>query len=382
MNNWWSRVGTTSMAIFAMMFGAGNLMLPLKVGLLAGSQNVWAVTGFIITGVIVPMLGLLVSILFEGDYRAYFGRIGKIPGDILICFSMMALGPLIIMPRIVALTYTMLSPFLPPMPAWFFAAVFLTLAYIATYQQERLLALIGKVLSPLKVVSLGSIIIIGLLSGVQPSMVTESIAAIFAMGAQYGYGTLDLIGTVFFGSVIMALLQQEQHASIRSTVTLAAYAALGASLLLGTVYAGMTYLGVFHGYGLEALNEGQLFSAISFRILGTCGAALIGLTVFLACFTTTVALATVVATYIHQDLLHKKISYPLTLALMFGVCMVPASFDLFVIMRLSLPLIIASYPVFIAIMVCNGLYKLVSFSYIKLPVALTLIAVIVSQFLF
>lgn len=382
MNNWWSRVATASMAIFAMLFGAGNLMLPLRVGLLGGSQNMWGLLGFLLTGVIVPMLGLLVSIVFEGDYRAYFGRVGKIAGALLIFFSMMTLGPVIIMPRIVALTYTMLQPFLPAMYPWVFAAGFLFLAFIATYQQERLLSLIGKVLSPLKVFSLASIILIGLFSGMPASLVTESVATIFTMGALYGYGTLDLIGTVFFGSVIMALLHQdEKQASMRSTVTIAATAALGAALLLGSVYAGMTYLGVFHGYGLEALNEGQLFSEISFRIVGVCGAALIGLTVFLACFTTTVSLATVVASYIHQDILKQTISYPLTLALMLGVCMIPASFDLSVIMSVSMPIIVASYPVFIVVMVCNGLYKLCGFPYIKLPVAATLLAVIALQFL-
>jgi branched-chain amino acid:cation transporter, LIVCS family len=382
MNKWWSRVVTTSMAIFAMLFGAGNLMLPLKVGLLGGSENIWGLLGFIVTGVVVPMLGLLVSVVFEGDYRAYFGRVGLLSGKILIFFSMMTLGPLIILPRIVALTYTMLQPFLPPMQPWFFAALFLSLAYIATYQQERLLALIGKILSPLKVISLASIIIVGLWSGTQVKLVTDSLSSIFSMGVRYGYGTLDLIGTVFFGSVIIALLQQEKQTSMKSTVRIAACAAFGAALLLSMVYAGMTYLGVFHGYGFEALNEGELFSAISFRILGTCGAALIGLTVFLACFTTTVALSTVVATYMHQDILQNRISYPLTLAIMLGICMIPASFDLSVIMRVSLPIIVASYPLFITIMICNGLYKLCGFSYIKMPVMLTLAWIVITQFLY
>ena len=380
MNNWWLRVGTASMAIFAMLFGAGNLMLPLKVGLLGGSQNVWGLLGFIITGVVVPMLGLLVSSVFEGDYHAYFGRVGNISGKILIFFSMMTLGPLIIMPRIVALTYTLLRPFLPSMAGWVFAALFLSLAYAATYQQERLLALIGKILSPLKVISLTSIILIGLCSGMQASLVTNSVLSIFTMGALYGYGTLDLIGTVFFGSVIMALLRQEEKLSMRSTVIIASCAALGAAILLSIIYAGMTYLGAFHGYGLEALDEGRLFSEISFRILGGCGAALIGITVFLACFTTTVALATVVAHYIYEDLLNKKLNYPLTLALMLAVCMVPASFDLSVIMKLSLPIIIASYPLFIVIMLCNGLYKLFGFPYIKLPVAIALLVILIAQF--
>jgi LIVCS family branched-chain amino acid:cation transporter len=382
MNNWWSRVATASMAIFAMLFGAGNLMFPLQVGLLGGSQNIWGLIGFLLTGVIVPMLGLLISILFEGDYRAYFGRVGQLPGALLIFFSMMILGPLIIMPRIVALTYTMLQPFLPAMYPWFFAAGFLFLAFLATYQQERLLALIGKVLSPLKVFSLASIILIGIFSGMSASLVSASAAKVFTMGALYGYGTLDLIGTVFFGSVIMALLHQdEKRTGMRDTVAIAATAACGAALLLGIIYAGMTYLGVFHGYGLEALNEGQLFSAISFRVVGVCGAVLVGLTVFLACFTTTVSLATVVASYIHKDILYQKISYPLTLALMLGVCMIPASFGLSVIMSVSMPLIVASYPIFITVMICNGLYKLCGFPYIKLPVAVTLIAVIALQFL-
>lgn len=44
--------------LFGMFFGAGNLIFPVHMGQMAGS-NVWqAIVGFIITGVGLPLLGV------------------------------------------------------------------------------------------------------------------------------------------------------------------------------------------------------------------------------------------------------------------------------------------------------------------------------------
>ena len=59
----------TGLAIFAMLFGSGNLIFPLKLGILAGNKTYIGIIGFIISGVLIPLAGLLGVVLFDGDYR-------------------------------------------------------------------------------------------------------------------------------------------------------------------------------------------------------------------------------------------------------------------------------------------------------------------------
>ena len=73
---------TTSLAIFSMLFGAGNLMFPINVGLTAGDQNLLAIFSFMITAILLPLLGIATIILFNGDYEAFFNRLGTIPAPL------------------------------------------------------------------------------------------------------------------------------------------------------------------------------------------------------------------------------------------------------------------------------------------------------------
>lgn len=372
-----SHLFVTSLAIFAMLFGAGNLMLPLRLGLEAGDASFFGFLGFALTGVIVPVIGLLSIVSFNGDYEGFFNRLGKIPGFVAVLFCMFIIGPLVVMPRIVTLSYEMLSPFLPEMSVFTFSLLFLSLVFLATFRPGKLLTIIGKILSPLKVTSILLIVGIGVYTGsvVAPSIFSKT--DVFMQGLELGYMTLDLLGAIFFGSIIVSLLTSSSSTAMdmRQAVKVAAFSSVFAATLLALVYLGMTYLGAYHGVGLAELNEGQIFSAISFRVLGAYGAALIGLTVFLACFTTTVSLSAVVGDYTQRVLFKNKISYPTALVIVLSVCALISRHGLGAILAFSAPFIIATYPIFIAIAVCNLLYKLFGFTYIKLPVALVTLLV-------
>ncbi|MGC2310963.1 MAG: branched-chain amino acid transport system II carrier protein [Candidatus Babeliaceae bacterium] len=377
-NSLLTRVYIISLTIFAMLFGSGNLMFPLRVGIESGTKTAWGIAGFIVTGVLLPLMGLLTIIAFKGDYRAFFGRLGKIPSFFLILFSMLIIGPFVVMPRIVTLSYEMLQPFLPPMHVAFFSALFLGLVFLVTYRPTKLLDIIGKFLSPLKVVSIIIIILCGLFTGKQAEIVTLSAWQLFKKGAHYGYFTLDLLGAIFFGSIIVTLLtryaESEERTSMGQAVKIAGISGIVASCLLGAIYIGMSCLGAWFGQGLGQLNEGQIFSAVSFRVLGNYGAALIGFTVFLACFVTTVSLAVVVAEYVRTEIGRGKLSFASALLLVLITCGIFAQFGLSSILHYSIPFIVASYPVFIVITACNAAYALWGFKYIKIPT--TIIAVI------
>lgn len=64
--------------LFGMFFGAGNLIFPVHLGQLAGRNLIPAMTGFIITAVGIPILGVAaIGNTHSDGLKALSARIGK-----------------------------------------------------------------------------------------------------------------------------------------------------------------------------------------------------------------------------------------------------------------------------------------------------------------
>ena len=373
-----SQTIATGLAIFSMFFGAGNLIFPLKVGLIAGEKNIWAILGFMLTGVILPLLGLIAIILFNGDYKAFFNRLGKIPGACFTLFCMLIIGPLVAMPRIVTLSHIMVAPFLGNISLIYFTLLFLSVTFLGTYKESKIINLLGYIISPLLLLSLVIIIVKGLfVPGEMTHAVNASGLKLFWESIKVGYNTLDVLGAIFFSSIVITILKEnlKDHSekSLKKLALMGLKAGIIGVTLLALIYLGMSYLGVYHGAGLEHLNEGELFSAISFRILGTQGAIIIALAVLMACYSTIIALTVVVSDYLQQTILRNKISYVQALLLVLTVTAIISNFGLSKILSVSGPFIEAGYPALIVLMLCNIAYKIIGFKPVKVPVLITLI---------
>jgi len=59
-------------ALFAMFFGAGNLIFPTYVGLLSGNQWESAMFGFLTTGVGLPLLGIFAIVKIRPSFLYYY----------------------------------------------------------------------------------------------------------------------------------------------------------------------------------------------------------------------------------------------------------------------------------------------------------------------
>src|ERR1700742_4703721 len=144
----------TGLAIFSMLFGAGNLMYPLKVGMVSGELNWLGMLGFFITAICLPLTGLIAMILFDGNYETFFNRVGKIPGELLIFSCMMIIRPVLAIPRITTLSHTMMAPFMPilnvitPLNSFIFSLIFLGVTFLATYRENKIVSILGNVISP------------------------------------------------------------------------------------------------------------------------------------------------------------------------------------------------------------------------------------------
>lgn len=371
----------TGLAIFSMLFGGGNLMYPLEVGMQSGSHLFMGLCGFIITAILLPLAGLIGMILFNGNVDAFFNRLGKPVGQTVLGICVLVIGPLICIPRIVTLSHTMISPFLPfnffnqpgIMPALAFSIIFLGITFLATFKENRIVQILGYVISPALLVSLLLIIIKGILTAETVIPNQNSVLSVFTTNLFSGYETLDLLGTIFFASIILHILKKSLGSSIENNPRLLATVSLKAGIigvsLLALVYIGMGILGAYHGHNLGTIHLDTLFREIAFRVIGHYGAALIGTAVIMACLSTSIALSAVVAEYAQAKIFHNKISFVASLAWILIACMPLSIAGLGYVRTITGgPLLYIGYPVLITLTACNIAYKLIDFKPVKLPV--------------
>ena len=114
----------TGLAIFSMFFGAGNLIFAVNLGVQYGSQTWIALIGFLITAVLLPVIGIISSLLFNANYKTFYGRLGKNTGFLLSFICFLVIAPLVAMPRIVTLTHTMLHIYFPKLSLPIFSIIF------------------------------------------------------------------------------------------------------------------------------------------------------------------------------------------------------------------------------------------------------------------
>lgn len=385
-----SELVTLGLAIFSMLFGAGNLIYPLSVGMFSGDANFIGIIGFLITAVCLPLIGIISMILFNGNYEAFFHRLGTKTGDFIIFLCLLIIGPMIAMPRIVTLSHTIMAPFMPTaflqdthstLSSFIFALIFLGITFLFTYRESRIVDVLGRVVSPLLLVSLGCIIIKGILysQGAAPAIHTNM--HIFLTNLMRGYETLDLLGALFFSSIILVILRANPKNKNKSEQQLALIGLQGGLIgisLLAIIYVGMSLLGMYYGYGLEHINSGELFREVSLRIVGVHGTVIIATAVFMACLSTAIALAAVIAEYVQHTLFSKKISYVQALLITLLSCVPLSTAGLDYVLHLTGgPITFVGYPTLIALTIANMLHKLCGFNMVRIPVYLTFITTLV-----
>ena len=386
-----SHVVEIGLAIFSMLFGAGNLMYPLQVGIESADKNIWGIIGFMLTAVCLPVLGFVSMILFNGNYSAFFERLGAVAGSLLVFFCMVVIGPLIGIPRITTLSHTMTAPFLPapldqitPFSSFLFALIFFAITFLATYRENRIVDILGRFISPVLLLSLSIIIIKGLtIPSTAVGTTADSAWFIFFRNVIRGYETLDLLGAIFFSSIVLSILKTSMKKSHEYQPKLLAAIGFKASSigvgLLALVYIGMNLLGNYHGMHVEFSNPGELFRNVSFAIMGAQGAAVIAMAVLMACLSTSIALAAVVAEYLQTEIFQGSIGYVSALVLTLVSCLPLSTAGLTHVVQLTGGAITyVGYPILITLTICNLLYKLIGFRPVKIPVLITLIVCVAS----
>lgn len=368
-----STTATTGFAMFAMFFGAGNVVFPLAVGQYAQDGNVYAILGLLITAVGVPFLGLLSMTLFKGDYQNFFGRVGKIPGFLIATAIIVLIGPLGALPRTVALSYSTTRMFIPDLSLPWFSAIACLIVFLLTIRKNRIVVIIGKFLTPLLLASLAVIIIKGLFTGHPTIASPHEPLETFLYGLSEGYKTMDLLGAFFFSSVIISSLQKaakEEHEKSKFALAkMTMKASIIGAGLLAIVYCGFSYLAANWADHLSMTSPEYFLGSLALATLGPYAGIVACVAVAMACLTTAIALAAVSSEFIHYDLLRDKVSYSFSLIVTMVTTFLVSILDFTGIMEFLAPILEICYPALILLSILNIAYKLWGFKMVKIPTA-------------
>jgi len=367
---------TVGLAIFTMLFGAGNIIYPIKAGLSAGSSIYTTIFGFLLTSVLLPIIGLVTMILFDGNYKEFFGRIGKIPGNLAIAFCMFILGPLLVMPRCVTVPYDILSPFFETITISVFSFLFCTVAFILAYKESKILDLMSKYISWILLISIGFIITCGVWFAKSMQPQTLPTMTIFNNQLLQGFQTLDLIGSLFFAYIIVRLikLNASKELSQKRIALICLKGGLLCGLFMTGFYIGLSFLGAYYGHIVDiSMNGAEIFRTITMHVVGNYGIIVLVIGILMACLSTLVALAAVFSEYLGTELLKNKINYIQSLIITLAATTIISNFGLSNILKFSEPIINFGYPIIVVITLCNAAYKVCNFKMIKLPVFITTI---------
>lgn len=376
----------TGFATFSMFFGAGNVVFPLGIGQYAQDKNFFSILGLLLTAVGVPLLGLISMILFHGDYKKFFQRIGEVPGYLFSLFIMIIIGPFGASPRTIALSHATFDFFFPGISLWLFSFLACCVVYIFTVRPSKIVDILGKVLTPFLLISLLIIIFIGLykapdhiINNADPSIM------VFLKGLYEGYQTMDLLATPFFASIIIVCLKQyiepsEQH-NHKRIIFLALKASLIALFLLAAIYIGFSYVAAYHSEILASVKQEQMISFVALQTLGIYGGLVTCTAVALACLTTAIALSAVFAEFLRKDVCNEKISYELSLFFTMVVTFFVSTLNFTGIVNMLTPVLQVLYPVLIVLCLVNIFYKTHHFQPVKWPVYTTLALSLLAYFL-
>jgi LIVCS family branched-chain amino acid:cation transporter len=372
-----AKIVSVGVAIFAMLFGSGNIVYPLSLGRDMGDQVWLAMAGFFITAVILPVIGLISALLCDGDYKKLFGRLGTVPGSIIIFLCMMLLGPFAIIPRCITLSYASVQWYIPSCTTIMFSVLSGLLIFATTYRPTGVIDILGKFLGPLKLALLLAIVGFGLMAWLPLPTVDIPPFHSFATGLVQGYWTLDLLATIFFSGLILTSLRKNDALKTPKALAVIGLKAGGVgALLLGIVYTGFCLVAAMHGPAVAQVEAAQLLTALAALLLGAHAGALANFTVAIACLTTAIALTTIFADYVQKELSCGKLSYLAALLITIVCSAVMANFGFARIMSLIAPLVLCIYPALIVLAIVNIAHVLWGWRYIKIPFWATLIATI------
>lgn len=344
--------------LFGMFFGAGNLIFPIHLGQLAGAHWLTAGWGFLLTGTLLPLLGIIaISVTRSTGIYDLARPIGKKYATGFMILTCATLGPLFATPRTATTPFQIgiASHVSASAAPWFlliYSLIFFSITYWASRKPTGIVDTIGKLLNPAFLILLALIFGIAFTQPLGTAGTAHVTAAYqqsaFLNGFLQGYNTMDALAALLFGiavvTTIRGLGQREPNAIAKTAAKSSLLSiSLEAVIYLGLIWIGATSLAHFK---LSA-DGGIAFSQIANAFMGVPGEIMLAIMATLTCLTTAVGLATSFSEALHEKF--PQISYRTWNRLSCGASFLIANIGLDQIIAWSTPMLMFLYPLAITL---------------------------------
>lgn len=343
-------------ALFAMLFGAGNLIFPPYLGVLSGTSWTIGFIGFIIADVGLALLAILASAKCEGDINRVIVRGGKRLSLVLATAIMICLGPLLAIPRTGATTFEMgVQPIFNGFNPIVFSILFFGLTLVLTIKPSKVVDIIGQYLTPALLIALVFLIVKGVVSPLGDLSQVAKIDGVFAEGISQGYQTMDHLGALALSAVAILSLSQKGYTEQSQKMKLILQSGMVAAVALFVIYGGLTFLGFtvagqFSGVDIRDINQTALTVSITEQLLGQPGKVILAIIVGLACLTTAIGLTSATAQYFAK-ISNGRIKYETVVVMVCIFSAIVSNFGVSTIISFSAPILSIIYPSTIVLVV-------------------------------
>ncbi|MFR3298653.1 MAG: branched-chain amino acid transport system II carrier protein [Fusobacterium sp.] len=339
-------------ALFAMFFGAGNLIFPPSLGIDMGKDWLVAGIGFLLTGVGLPLLGVL-AFTKVGRLEDFSVKISSRFNTLYCTALVFVIGPLFAIPRTGSTTFEMgVLPSFPNVNPLVLSIItstaFFGITLILVIKESKITDIIGKFLTPVILIILAAIAFLGITGNIG-TPIDKNITGVFAKGFVSGYQTMDALASVIFGVVIVKGLEGKGIVEEKEQRYFLSGSALIAAIGLGLIYFSLMYLGArVSGVGTFSTTSAALYLAEI--TLGSAGKIAFGICVATACLTTSVGLVAIASDWFAR---FTPISYKMwsVIICVFSGVMAIGGVDF--IIKLSIPVLCILYPVTIILILLN-----------------------------
>ncbi|UYW00609.1 branched-chain amino acid transport system II carrier protein [Flavobacterium agricola] len=357
---------TIGFALFAMFFGAGNLLLPPHIGVKVGNEFLIAILAFGLSGILLPFTGILAVIKFGDSFNDLGAIISSKLSTIIGTIIMICIGPLIAIPRTAAVTYEVgVSTFFPSVGAFIPCLLFFIITIALSIRPSKIVDVIGNVLTPILLVLLALLIFAGVINPQSATEQTElNMINAFSYAFTEGYQTLDVLASVIFAGIIIKATKAKGYTDNKSKTQVVIISGVISVLSLLFVYGGLIYLGASSGIYDTGISRSELLITIAANILGEYGLIAIALAMGFACLTTAIALTTAAGLFF-SDLTNGKIKYEAFVIICALVSLFLSIYGVDAIINFAYPPLAFVYPITITLI----LYALFFGGFVKVKQA-------------
>lgn len=350
-------------ALFAIFFGAGNLIFPPYLGILSGNRWYIAMFAFLLSDPVLPILGVIVTAKLGGRADDLGKRVGPKFAKLVGTVAILTIGPFFAVPRTGATTHEIfIRPLFSSVPSWITCLVFFIITYYITLNPTKVIDIIGRYLTPCLLVILALIVVVSIVNPPDP-LVQTSTPKLFTLGFKEGYQTMDALGSPLMAGIVITDLIRRGYTDKEIQFKASVRVGLVAFVLLSLVYGSLTYAGATVGAHFDADTERTaLLIGMVELMLGNVGKVFMGVAVALACLTTSTGLTSTCGNYF-ETITDGKIKYRTVVTISVIVSFALSFLGVDGLINVAVPILSAIYPVMIVLILMSIFDKKIKYNW-------------------